>query len=50
MNATTEINPARLDRAKFAYTSARVPRDGLKTLLTDNVAPRSGDLVLAKVA
>jgi len=49
MNATTELHAARLDRAKFAYTTGPVRREQLATLLTGDRSPRAGDLVLAKV-
>ncbi len=46
---STPISPQRLAKAKAAYTTRRVDHAVIKTLLTGNRQPRSGDLVLARV-
>lgn len=51
MTTTTAfLAPDRLARVKTAYTTRRVDFDGVKTLLDGDRAPRSGDLLLARVA
>ena len=47
---TAHLAPDRLARVKTAYTTRRVDFDGVKTLLNGERAPRSGDLLLARVA
>ncbi len=39
----------RINKAKAAFSTRRVPRDHIKTLLSDEQAPKAGDLVLARV-
>lgn len=39
----------RITRAKFAFSTRRVPHDAIKTLLVSGHKPKSGDLVLARV-
>ncbi len=46
---TTHVRAERLARAKSAYTTRRVDFGGLATLIRGEHAPRSGDLVLARV-
>ncbi len=46
---TTYLEPGRLTRAKAAYTTRRVPREALATVLGGDLSPQSGDLVLARV-
>lgn len=46
---TTYLDDGRLARAKFAYTTGPVDHAAATTLLTGDLAPRSGDLVLARV-
>lgn len=44
------ISPERLSRAKWAYTTRLVDRQRVTSLLTgENILPRAGDLVLARV-
>lgn len=44
------LDPARITEAKAAYTTRRVDLSGPLTIITgDDVAPRTGDLVLARV-
>ncbi|MEW5757247.1 MAG: DUF1611 domain-containing protein [Pseudomonadota bacterium] len=43
------LKPERLAMAKFAYTTRRVERSAIKTLLTGERQPHSGDLLLARV-
>lgn len=43
------IAPERLALAKSAYTTRRVDRAAIKTLLSGTCQPKSGDLVLARV-
>lgn len=43
------LDPLRLMRAKHSYAMRRIPLDGPLKLLSGEVAPRSGDLVLARV-
>lgn len=50
MDTITYIEAGRLDRAKFAYTTGHVQRGTLATLLHGRRPPRSGDLLLARVA
>ncbi len=44
------IENARVARAKRAFTTRNVPQDVLRKLSTDARRPRSGDLVLARIA
>lgn len=46
---TVELARKRVLRAKRAFTTRRVPVDDMLTLLRGDVAPRTGDLVLASV-
>ncbi len=46
---TVELARKRVLRAKRAFTTRRVPADDMLTLLRGDVAPRTGDLVLASV-
>lgn len=43
------FDPARRDRAQAAFSTRRIPRDAMRTLVGGTVRPRSGDLVLAIV-
>lgn len=43
------LKEGRLAHAKFAYTTRRVPRDVIITLLPGEKHPKAGDLVLARV-
>jgi hypothetical protein len=43
------LDPELLRRAKPAFTTRRVPREVMRTLVTGRLRPRSGDLVLACV-
>lgn len=43
------LEPGRVARAKAAYTTRRVPTERMATLLTGDITPHSGDLVLARV-
>jgi molybdopterin-guanine dinucleotide biosynthesis protein len=43
------ISPARLAQAKAAYTTRHVELNGMTTLMTGNLIPHSGDLVLARI-
>lgn len=45
----TAIAPDRISRAKAAYTTRRVDLDTAKQLLTDEIVPQAGDLVLARI-
>lgn len=49
MKTITKIQPSRMDLAKFAYSTARVDRPSIRTLLQGEWKPRSGDLVLARI-
>ena len=44
-----KLPASRLERAKAAFTTRRVPRTKMRTLISGTVRPRSGDLVLATV-
>ncbi len=48
-HSIAELNPQRLQRAKAAYTTRRIPQESMTTLLKGKIKPRSGDLVLARV-
>src|SRR5919106_6482283 len=43
------LPPERLRRVKFAYTTRHVHHDAIGGLLTGQLRPRAGDLVLARV-
>ena len=43
------LAPERLARAKAAYATRRVPAVAMQTLITGEVSPNSGDLVLARI-
>lgn len=43
-------NPARLQRAKTSYAAGRADLGRAAFLLTDDIAPTSGDLILARVS
>jgi hypothetical protein len=43
------VEPGRLARAKFAYTTRRVPVDAIGTILPSERQIRAGDVVLARV-
>lgn len=47
----TQLNlrKARISRLKRAFSTRRVPRNAFKTLLTGDLVPQPGDLVLARV-
>lgn len=45
----TSLSAASLSRAKWAYTTRRVNREVAATLVSGNIAPRPGDVVLARV-
>lgn len=44
------ISDERRERAKSAFTTRRVPRTAMHTIVSGTIRPRSGDLVLARVA
>ncbi|MGH3727163.1 MAG: hypothetical protein ACRDTU_00235 [Micromonosporaceae bacterium] len=44
-----KLTVPRLEKAKAAFTTRRVPRNRMRTLVSGTVRPRSGDLVLAAV-
>lgn len=44
------VEPGRLARAKFAYTTRRVPAEAIGTILPSERQIKAGDLVLARVA
>lgn len=44
------LDRSRIARAKRAFSTRRVPLEAIKTLITDECAPRAGDLVLARIA
>src|SRR3954470_21659558 len=44
------LDPARRDRSQAAFSTRRVPRGAMRTLIGGTVRPRSGDLVLASVS
>lgn len=50
MGTIAFLDSERVKQAKFAYTTNHVGHDALATLITGECQPRSGDLVLAKVA
>jgi len=43
------LDPQRVARAKSAYTTRRVPAGEMLTMLSGNVRPAAGDLVLAEI-
>ena len=43
------LDPQRIQRAKRSFTTRRVPTADMMLVLTGDVAPRSGDVVLARV-
>lgn len=43
------LDRARVNGAKAAYATRRIPREHMATLVTGDVVPREGDLVLARV-
>lgn len=45
----SELAPSRLQAAKAAYTTRRVNKNAMKTLLQGDLTPHPGDLVLARV-
>lgn len=51
MNSSSLVNQDRnrVLRAKAAYTTRRVPRDDMAMLVTGDVTPKAGDVVLARV-
>ncbi len=50
METTSYLDPRRVGQAKTAYTTGRVRRDGMATLVTGHCRPRPGDVVLAEIA
>ena len=44
------LEPHRLQRAKRAYTTARIDLAQGQTLITEGIRPKAGDLVLARIA
>jgi hypothetical protein len=44
-----QLNCHRINRAKRAFSTRRVPTDAMATLLRGNMRPEAGDLVLARV-
>lgn len=44
-----KLSPSRLRNAKRAFTTRRVPQKHMQTLLSGEISPSSGDLVLATV-
>ncbi|WP_017314350.1 P-loop NTPase family protein [Mastigocladopsis repens] len=48
-NFYLDLEPARLKQAKAAYTTRHVDFDALTQLLTGDLTPKCGDLVLARV-
>jgi molybdopterin-guanine dinucleotide biosynthesis protein len=49
MNDKALLSPSRLRNAKRAFTTRRVPQKQMQTLLSGDLSPHSGDLVLATV-
>jgi hypothetical protein len=47
--ASTAIAPDRVSRAKAAYTTRRVDLGAVEEILTGEIAPKAGDLVLARI-
>jgi hypothetical protein len=43
------LDPELLNRAKPAFTTRRVPREAMRTVVSGHLRPRSGDVVLAQV-
>ena len=43
------LDPQRIQRAKRSFTTRRVPTEAMRLVLAGDLAPRCGDLVLAKV-
>jgi hypothetical protein len=43
------LDEARLGRAKAGFCTRRVPKEDMRTLVTGDVRPRAGDIVLARV-
>ena len=43
------IDATRLARAKAGFSTRRVPKDDMRTLVTGDVRPRAGDVVLARI-
>ena len=43
------LDETRLARAKAGFCTRRVPKDDMRTLVTGDVRPRAGDIVLARV-
>jgi len=46
---STAISPNRISRAKAAYTTRRVDLGTAEQILTGEIAPKAGDLVLARI-
>ncbi len=44
------LDVARCEKAKVSFTTRRVPREAMRTTISGAVRPRSGDLVLARIA
>ena len=44
-----KLNAARVAQSKRAFSTRRVPPDGMRTLIQGDVAPTAGDLVLARI-
>ncbi len=49
MKTVTKIDRARIQDAKFAYSTARIDRSSIRTLLQGQWKPRAGDLLLARI-
>ncbi len=46
---TEPLDDTRLNRAKAGFSTRRVPKEDMRTLVTGDVRPRAGDVVLARV-
>ena len=44
-----QLNSYRISKAKCAFSTRRIPRDAMLTLISGNIRPAAGDVVLAKV-
>ncbi len=49
-DSISQLDPNRLQRSKFSYTTRRIPQESIATLITGNLRPQSGELVLARVS
>jgi hypothetical protein len=42
-----QLNSYRISKAKCAFSTRRIPRDAMLTLISGNIRPAAGDVVLA---